>query len=329
MLNAAICTDQHRDTLQVLDLQSGHTIRILPNMDPFSSDGELVNIHTAFIQGQYDTVLNDFTTTDFSQSNHLPVQILRYRAQCALGQYDQVISSISDNDAKSTPDLAAARTFASCLQKQSPNALQEAERLADAHRENLTVQLLCGTILARAGKPEEALQLLQKHTGSLDAVALIVQIHLSQNRTDLALKETKSARSFAQDALLVNLAESWVGMRQGGEEYQKAFYVFEELAQAPSSASARSLVAQAVSEMHMGRTEEAETALNAALEMEPENSVALSNKFVLDSVLGMDVSESRKKLESVDKEADVLRELDAKREAFKEAMKRFSPRFEP
>jgi hypothetical protein len=30
----------------------------------------------------------------------------------------------------------------------------------------------------------------------------------------LAVKEAKGARSFAQDALLVNLAESWVGIRQ-------------------------------------------------------------------------------------------------------------------
>lgn len=44
-------------------------------------------------------------------------------------------------------------------------------------------------------------------------VALIVQIHLQQNRTDLALKEVQAAKRWAQDSLLVNLAESWVGMR--------------------------------------------------------------------------------------------------------------------
>lgn len=48
-------------------------------------------------------------------------------------------------------------------------------------------------------------------------VALIVQIHLQQNRTDLALKEVQSARRWAQDSLLVNLAESWVGLRMVGE----------------------------------------------------------------------------------------------------------------
>jgi coatomer subunit epsilon len=48
----------------------------------------------------------------------------------------------------------------------------------------------------------------------VDAVALIVQIHLQQNRNDLALKEVTAARRWGQDSLLVNLAESWVALRQ-------------------------------------------------------------------------------------------------------------------
>ena len=185
-------------------------------MDPFSTDGELVNIHTAFIQGQYNSVLSEFTPADFSSSNALPVQILQYRAQCALGQYDDVIAAISDADAKSTPDLAAAKTYASYLKAgggEEGNAVAEAERLAEQAGENLSVELLCGTILARAGKSEQAIALLQKHQGSLDAVALMAQIHLSLNRTDLAVKEAKNARTVGGDALLVNLVESWVGMR--------------------------------------------------------------------------------------------------------------------
>lgn len=47
----------------------------------------------------------------------------------------------------------------------------------------------------------------------MEAVALIVQIHLEQNRLDLAVKEVANARKWAQDSLLVNLAESWVGLR--------------------------------------------------------------------------------------------------------------------
>ena len=105
--------------------------------------------------------------------------------------------------------------------------------------------------------------------------------------------------------------------------------MFEELAQAPSSASATSLVAQAVSELHMGRTEEAETALNQALTMEPDHSSAIANKLVLDIVSGKDASESRSKLQSVDKQHQLLADLDAKREAFQAAMAKYNPKFEP
>lgn len=190
-------------------------------MDPFSAEGELVNIHTAFIQGQYNAVINDFEASSFSASNRLPIRVLQLRAQCALGEYRKVISEISDSDAKSTADLAAVKIYATYLSKSGGDdkALAEAEKLAESASDNLTVQLLVGSVLARAEKQEQALQLLAQHQGSLDAVALIVQIHLQQNRSDLALKEVKGARSFAQDALLVNLAESWIGMRQVCEEY--------------------------------------------------------------------------------------------------------------
>lgn len=45
------------------------------------------------------------------------------------------------------------------------------------------------------------------------SVSIIVQIQLQQNRTDLALKEVQAAKRWAQDSLLVNIAESWVGLR--------------------------------------------------------------------------------------------------------------------
>ncbi|KAK4636019.1 Coatomer subunit epsilon-1 [Fulvia fulva] len=298
-------------------------------MDPFGAEGELVNIHTAFIQGQYTSVLNDFDASSFSESNALPIRILQYRAQCALGQHQEVISAISDSDAKSAPDLAAAKLYASYLHSPSDSLVSSAETLAEQASDNLHVQVLIGTVLARAGKPDQALALLANHQGSLDAVALIIQIHLSQTRVDLALKEARSARSFAQDALLVNLAESWIGLRQGGENYQKAFYVFEELAQGPSSASATSLIAQAVSELHMGRVEEAETALGQASALEPEHVEGIANDLVLKTIVGKETGDLVAKLQTVEKEHELLRELAVKREQFQAAMGKYNPKFEP
>ena len=78
---------------------------------------------------------------------------------------------------------------------------------------------------------------------------------------------------------------------QGGEKYQQAFYVFEELAQAPSTSSVWSLVSQAVCELHLGRTEEAQAALEQALEKEPKSAEAIVNSLVLAVISGQDASE--------------------------------------
>jgi Flp pilus assembly protein TadD len=78
---------------------------------------------------------------------------------------------------------------------------------------------------------------------------------------------------------------------QGGEKYQQAFYVFEELAQAPSTSSVRSLVSQAVAELHLGRTEEAQAALDQALKKEPGFAEAIANLLVLAIVTGADATE--------------------------------------
>jgi coatomer subunit epsilon len=47
--------------------------------------------------------------------------------------------------------------------------LKEAEKLATSSGENGTVQVLAGTVLQAAGKSEEALVLLSKHQGNLEA----------------------------------------------------------------------------------------------------------------------------------------------------------------
>lgn len=216
-----------------------------------------------------------------------------------------------------------------------------------------------------------------------------MQIHLAQNRNDLALKEVSAARRWAQDNLLVNLAEAWVGVRlvsntpsplphqhpsslprrkvvltktpQGGEKYQQSFYVFEELAQAPATSSVRSLVAQAVAEMHLGRLEEAESALEEALKAEPENADAVANALVLSVISGNDylkiveyvtsafllvlvgiallarvvqlddmppmgANSIRRKLKEVDSSHAFLTDLEEKSGLFDKAAQKFSPK---
>jgi len=288
-------------------------------MDPYSAEGELINIHNHFHQGQYQEVV-DFDTSSFSPENALPTKVLVLRARIALGQAEDVLGEVKGAE---EPELVAVGALAEQALGKIDSAVATIEKLSESSADNVTVQVVGGIVLQAAGKSEEALALLSQHQGSLDAVALIVQVHLSQNRTDLALKEVTAARRWAQDSLLVNLAESWVGLRVGGEKYQQAFYVFEELAQAPATSSIWSLVSQAVCELHLGRTEEAQAALEQALKKEPEYAEAIANLLVLTVISGKDPKELTESLKKVDPNHRFLVDLEEKSELFDKAATKY------
>ncbi|KFH44753.1 Coatomer subunit epsilon-like protein [Hapsidospora chrysogenum ATCC 11550] len=288
-------------------------------MDPYSAEGELINIHNHFHQGQYQEVV-DFDTSSFSPENALPAKVLVLRARVALGQAEDVLGEVKGAQ---EPELVAVGALAEQALGKTDSAVATIEKLSETSADNVTVQVVGGIVLQAAGKSEEALALLSQHQGSLDAVALIVQVHLSQNRTDLALKEVTAARRWAQDSLLVNLAESWVGLRVGGEKYQQAFYVFEELAQAPATSSIWSLVSQAVCELHLGRTEEAQAALEQALKKEPEYAEAIANLLVLTVISGKDPKGLTESLKKVDPNHRFLVDLEEKSELFDKAATKY------
>jgi len=82
--------------------------------------------------------------------------------------------------------------------------------------------------------------------------------------------------------------------RKGGGKYQQAFYVFEEMAQTQSTSAVKSLIGQAVAELHLGRLPEAEAALKQAVEKDPKNTEAIANSIVLNVLSGKDTSELTK-----------------------------------
>ena len=115
---------------------------------------------------------------------------------------------------------------------------------------------------------------------------------------------------------------------QGGEKYQAAYYVFEELAQNPASQSIQSLLGQAISELHLGRMPEAEAAFKQAVELDPENADVIANSVVLNTILGKDIATTMAQLEKVDRNHQLLTDLAEKRSEFETACKRYSPKFE-
>ncbi|KAJ5578310.1 uncharacterized protein N7459_007274 [Penicillium hispanicum] len=292
-------------------------------MDPFSAEGELLNIHNAFHSGQYQSVI-DFNAAALSPENQLPARVLKLRSQIALSQGSEVLAAVSTEE--DTPDLAAVKALAQQTTGDADAALQLAQDLAENYPDNGTVQVLGATVLQAQGRSEEALALLSKHQGNLEAVALIVQIHLQQNRTDLALKEVQAAKRWAQDSLLVNLAESWAGMRVGGEKYQSAFYVYEELASAPSTSAPLSIVGQAVAELHLGRLPEAEAALTAALEKYPTDAELIANSIVLNVLAGKPSADLESRLQQVQSSHSLLADIEEKSAFFDTAAAKYSPK---
>jgi coatomer protein complex subunit epsilon len=131
-------------------------------MDPFSAEGELLNIHNNFHQGQYAEVV-DFDTSGLSPENKLPARILVLRAQIALGQTDEVIASVEGQD---EPELIAVGALAELAAGNDAKALEVAEKLASEKADNGAVQVLAGTVLQAAGKSEDALALLGQHQGN-------------------------------------------------------------------------------------------------------------------------------------------------------------------
>jgi hypothetical protein len=132
------------------------------DMDPFSAEGELINLHNHFIQGQWQAVI-DYDTSALSPENALPARVLSLRAQVALGHAEDVIADVQG---EKEPELVAVGAFAEYAAGNITAAVETAEKLAATEGENAIVQVLCGTVLQAEGMTEEALALLSKHQGN-------------------------------------------------------------------------------------------------------------------------------------------------------------------
>lgn len=133
-------------------------------MDPYSAEGELINIHNAFHQGQYQEVV-DFDTSSFSPENALPAKVLALRAQVALGNAEEVLDEVKG---EKEPALEAVGALAEASLGKTDSATQTIEKLAASSADDVTVQIVGGTVLHAAGKTEEALALLTQHQGSCE-----------------------------------------------------------------------------------------------------------------------------------------------------------------
>jgi coatomer protein complex subunit epsilon len=93
--------------------------------------------------------------------------VLKLRSQIALGHSDEVLAAVASEE--DTPDLAATKALAQQVAGKTDAALQLAQDLAENYPDNATVQVLASTVLQAQGQNEEAIAVLSKHQGNLEA----------------------------------------------------------------------------------------------------------------------------------------------------------------
>ncbi|EIE87444.1 hypothetical protein G6F46_003048 [Rhizopus delemar] len=248
----------------------------------------LFGIRNLFALGNYQTVINEVSSTKslFSPEAKLEAQVYLYRSYIAQGKYNLVINDIGSSD---EPSLKAIKLLASYMSdKSSDQHVQNAINLLEegSNRINSVVQVITATILVQACRLEDALRILHSRQRKLECSALAVQIYLQLDRLDLARNEIASVKSWAEDALLLQMMEAWVDLRIGGEKYQEAYYIYEEFAQSNTAQTVKVLNGQAVANIALGRYPEAESLLLEAQNKDNDNPETLINLITCATLTG-------------------------------------------
>jgi coatomer protein complex subunit epsilon len=245
---------------------------------------QLDRLRELYYLGVYDKVLEQ--TTDVAKDTSIAGQeaaTLRCRALLAQGRADEAVS-MSSGKSDPTTVLGAAHTLALYIQARRAGRDEAASRIADQAKRVANglgglASVLIGQLLTAAGHYTEAVAILGAHRRHLECVLVLIQTYLAMGRVQLAQNELAAAKAWAEDALLIQLAEAWVNLVLGGERCQSTAYIFDEFG-INASLSANALCGQAVCHLMMQQYPEAEGLLREAQSHEAHHPDVLANLIV-------------------------------------------------
>lgn len=242
---------------------------------------ELFEVKNAYFTGNFQTCINEAQKMKVSDPALVVERdVFMYRSYLALRKYRVVLDEISS----SSPDLVQPlKTLAAFLSNpgRRDDIVSELDTKMSGNFDasNYVLLLVAATIYLHVGQPESALRALHS-SDNLECSAMKVQALLSMHRADLAKKELKNMTEKDEDATLTQLAQAWTNLSLGGEKIQEAYYIFQDMIDKLGS-TALLLNGQATSFIFQGKYSEAESALQEALEKDPNNPETLVNLIVL------------------------------------------------
>ncbi|KAL8591244.1 hypothetical protein ACOMHN_017568 [Nucella lapillus] len=211
--------------------------------------------------------------------------VIMYRAYLAQRKYGVVLDEIRPSGAD---ELQAVRMFADYLASDSKRDQivhdLDTKMAGSVDISNSIFVLMAGSIYYHEQNTDAALRVLHQ-SDNLECMALMVVILLKMDRVDLAKKELKRMQDTDEDSIITQLAQAWFFISLGGDKLQDAYYIFQEMADKHASTPLL-LNGQAVCYMAQGRFDDAESALQEAMDKDSNNAETLVNMVVLSQHMG-------------------------------------------
>ena len=245
---------------------------------------ELFEVKNAFYTGNFALCIKEsqrLKPTD--EDVALKRDSLLYRSFIAQRKFGVVRDEIGSAGNDALKPLLTLADYAQNADKREKIADDVEAKLAEnaIDVDNVNAVLTAAFILVSEGRYEAALRTLHSSTSDdLEIGAVRVQTLLKMDRVDLAKRELKTMNDADDDATLTQLATAWVNLRMGADKVQDAYYVYQELVDKFGS-TATLLNGQAASFLLQAKFEEAEAALQEALEKDPSCPETLINMIVL------------------------------------------------
>jgi len=242
---------------------------------------ELFDVRNAYFTGNFQTCINEAQKLKLSD----PVLVVErdvflYRSYLALKKYRVVLDEINPSSPEQVRPLSMLANFLAYPAKRDAIVADlDAKMSGNVDISNHVLLVVAATIYLHVGQAESALKVLHP-SDHLECGALKVQGLLSMNRPDLARKELKNLMEKDEDSTLTQLAQAWTNLSLGGEKIQEAYYIYQDMIDRLGS-TALLLNGQATSFIAQGKYAEAESALQDALEKDPNNPETLVNLIVL------------------------------------------------